>query len=126
MTLDDISEGTTQTLTLIMDRLFRVAGCDPACHACHTVIKVGDNFKLAMHLQKRYGFHHKNEDREPQDIMFCGECTVEDLVRIEANAHRCHLRYRRENLRAGYSRPSKVTVLEGQEKIEPPEDSEKD
>jgi len=108
MTLDDIPEGTTQALTAIMDRLFRLSGCDPTCHACRNVINIGDDFKLAMYRQQRFGSYKHSRDLHPSDVMLCGDCTVEDLARVEVNARRRRTRYLTANPRAGYSRPSKV------------------
>lgn len=109
MTLDDIPEGTTQTLTAELDRLFRYAGCDPTCHACRTPIKVGEVFTLTMYRRDRFGGSSFEREKKPRDVMLCGECTVDDLARAEQNARRRRARYMEEHPRAGYSRPSKVT-----------------
>jgi len=109
MTLDDIPEGKTLTLTAFINRLFKYAGCDPTCHACSTVIKVGELFKLAMHRRQIFtGASFKRLD-EPRDTMLCGNCTVDDLTRTETNRRRRYSRYLDEHPRAGYSRPSRAT-----------------
>ena len=105
MTLDDIPEGQTVKLTALMHRLFKVAGCDPTCHCCHTVIAVGGEFKLMMHCRQKFTGMHFKRAEEPRDVMLCGDCTIDDLVRAEENARRRRARYLRDHPRAGYSRP---------------------
>lgn len=105
MTLDDIANDHILQLTAVMDRLFKVADCDPTCHCCCTVIKVGDEFKLAYHdALVRTGGGQRYE-REERDIMLCGQCTIEDLKVMEKRKIRQLAQWRRDNPRAGYSRP---------------------
>lgn len=105
MTLDDIPANYIHILTRVMDQLFKVAGCDPTCHCCCTVIKVGEAFKLACHkvlVSTQVGGVAK---REEKDIMLCGQCTIEDLALMETRKLRRLAKWRRDNPRAGYSRP---------------------
>ena len=115
MTLDDIDADTTQSLTRLMDRLFKAAGCNPTCHCCDETIEVGDNFKLAMYRRQKYGGRYYTRDAEARDTMLCGDCSVGDLARADKNARRRISRYRKANPNAGYSRPSKVTDHDEQE-----------
>ncbi len=110
MTLDDIPADVPFDMTDDLVRLFRIADCDPACHACLNQIKVGDSFELAA------GF-------DDQDHMLCGECTIQDYERrtAERAAHRAERRQRErqeyfdETGRwPGYSRPSQSTVEDKQ------------
>ena len=93
MTLDDIPADTLLILTRLAEKLFKVAGCDPACHACEVDLKLGDEYKLATH--------------EERDVMLCGKCTPADLTRqTEEAAERLRI-YRLNNPYSGFSRPSR-------------------
>ena len=46
MTLDDVPADVEMALTGELDRLFKVARCNPTCHVCFKKIVVGDTFSL--------------------------------------------------------------------------------
>ena len=95
MTLDDVAPDTITVLTKKLERLFRYAGCRPACHACHESIKIGEKFQLAT-CKPADAIHP-----EPRDVMLCETCTVQDLIAEEKRAHKA---WRRRG--GGFSRPS--------------------
>lgn len=94
MTLDDIKPDVTLALTKHHERLFKVAGCDPACHACDVEINIGDQYKLATYKER--------------DVMLCNGCTVADLVRKARNKQRRAKRWHERN--PGFSRPTQRHV----------------
>ena len=93
MTLDDIPADTPLILTRLAERLFKVAGCNPACHACKVDLKLGDEYKLLTHADR--------------DVMLCGKCTGADLTRKAAAAEKAYRAYRKRHPHAGFSRPSR-------------------
>ena len=100
MTLNDIAPDTMTLLTEKLLRLFRYAGCEPECHACHTTIEVNQEFQLVTHGKQ-----------EPRDVMLCSSCTLADLIKTEKRERRKELRGRDfwgPTSRGGYSRPSRV------------------
>ena len=105
MTLDDIEPDTIIILTEELQRLFRFAECDPACHACEKHIDIGENFQLATHTPKTYRGELEG-DGESRDVMLCSTCTVVDLANKERLARRKFQEWARQ--RRGYSRPSRV------------------
>lgn len=46
MTLDDVPADVELILTTELDRLFKVAKCNPMCHVCFNKISVGTIFSL--------------------------------------------------------------------------------
>lgn len=104
MTLDDIPTNQTLTLTNVIDRLFKMAGCDPTCHCCHVEIKVGEAFELAYHKTLVRTQVGGVSAREEKDIMLCDKCTIDDLAKVETLQLRRLARWRRNNPRAGFSR----------------------
>ena len=52
MTLDDIPADVEMVLAEGMQRLFRAAGCDPACHVCGEHIQLGEGFGLFTILKQ--------------------------------------------------------------------------
>ncbi len=93
MTLDDILADTLYILDALAEKLFKVAGCEPACHACKVDLKLGDEYKLLTHGGR--------------DVMLCGKCTGADLTRKAADAERSLRAYRKRHPHAGFSRPSR-------------------
>ncbi len=69
-TLDDVKPDTIMVMTSDLDRLFKLEGCNPACHACHSAIALGEKFRLASTPDGR-------------DVMLCDQCTMMDLVVAE-------------------------------------------
>ena len=49
MTLDDVPADTLMALTDELDRLFKFAGCNPACHVCGRKISVKGRFRLVSY-----------------------------------------------------------------------------
>jgi hypothetical protein len=93
--LDEIKADKTYKLTQLQRRLFLVAGCDPACHACKTKIDVGDAFKLVSH--------------KGTDEMCCANCDIPELeVRDKRlqQARKNNQRNERRDGTWGFSRPS--------------------
>jgi hypothetical protein len=48
--MDDIESIKSNEIVVMnktLQRLFRIAGCDPACHCCSRKLNIGANFKLA-------------------------------------------------------------------------------
>ncbi len=109
MTLEDIPANQTTVLTDVMDRLFRMAGCDPTCHCCHVPLNIGDSFELAVYDKQK--LTNTNETRHTEDIMLCDECDAEDMAKMEARVLRKHRKWLRDNPRAGYTRPHRLVVL---------------
>ena len=90
-----IPPSTDTVMTAELQRLFRYAKCDPACHACGKKILPGEVFKLHPHRPVR--------DWILIDEMLCANCGEPDLVlRDERETAR------RAAYRGGYSRPSKA------------------
>ncbi len=102
MTLDDIPADMVTVMTDVIDRAFKLAGCDPTCHCCHVVIAIGDTFILARYNKQR--FTTTLAERKEQDIMLCSKCDVDDMATMERKALRRHNKWLRENPRAGYTR----------------------
>ena len=103
MTLDDVPADKIMTLTDELDRLFKAAGCEPACHACSVGIESGEEFQLLS-------FHGTDE-------MLCHKCTREDLEEQRREKERRQrereeyiAKYRHGNtgprMGGGYSRPT--------------------
>ncbi len=70
ITINDVKPDTIMELTTNLDRLFKVEGCNPACHACKTYLVVGDEFRLASTPDGR-------------DVMLCSDCTMTELIEVE-------------------------------------------
>ena len=47
MTVEQIPSDELVEMTELFHRAFNAGGCDPMCHCCFKMIKIGDNFKLA-------------------------------------------------------------------------------
>ena len=107
MTLDDIPADETLTMTAQMDRLFRIADCAPTCHCCTEPIKVGELFKLATCEVLRFTGASTPKKTKLEDIMLCGNCDRDDLKRMQRNKMARVAKWRRDNPRAGYSRPTR-------------------
>ena len=94
--LDEIKANETYELTELQRRLFLVAGCDPACHACKAVIAVGDVFKLVSH--------------DGEDEMCCAKCGKPELkkrdARLEMERKQSNGIHERRDRSYGFSRPS--------------------
>lgn len=71
MTLDDILADVPFDMTADMERLFKVAGCEPTCHSCLDPINIGESFELAA-------------ADDGTDKMLCGGCTIQDYERRTA------------------------------------------
>ena len=83
MTLDDVPADTTLILTHELDRLFKAAGCNPACHACGNAILSYENFMLLSY--------------EGTDEMLCHRCDREALKRKkQEDKERLELKEREE------------------------------
>jgi len=67
MTLDDIPADKILELTVELDRLFKAAGCEPACHVCLRKIDLGEQFQLLSF--------------EGTDEMLCVSCDRDKLAR---------------------------------------------
>ena len=91
MTLDDIPADKLLILTRLAEKLFRVAKCDPACHACLVDLSLGDEYQLLTHAGRV--------------VMLCGKCTGADLTRKQAAEKRRLRAYGK--LHPGFSRPSR-------------------
>ncbi len=104
MTLNDIPPDVTLVLTDEMNRLFRIAKCDPTCHCCRDAIAVGDYFKLQTHAVQKFGTR-MNVNRIERDIMLCSDCDTTKLAAKEKKDHRERKKWMRAHPRAGYSRP---------------------
>lgn len=115
MTLDDIKAGEEILMTDTLIRLFAYAGCKPTmCHACETIIAVGDKFKLVSHKRilpknsevvKRipgWAYKYYSEDSAPIDEMCCGSCGEKELVKRDKKDQKTW----RETRTGGYSRAS--------------------
>ncbi len=96
-TIDDIPADKTLTMTPILIRAFRAAGCNPFCHCCREGIAAGQDFKLATIMAKR------GHDMESTDQMLCEKCTPQMMVE-SINKSRKHW----EAQGRGYSRPSRT------------------
>lgn len=105
MTLDDIPPDETLIMTAQMYRLFKLAGCEPNCHCCNDPINIGELFKLATCEVLRFTGASTPRKKELKDIMLCGNCDRDDLKRMQRNKMSRVAKWRRDNPRAGYSRP---------------------
>ncbi len=74
MTLDDIPADIMLSLTNELDRLFKAAHCNPACHACYQRIKVGEDFQLLSF--------------DGRDQMVCHNCDRDKLEKIKQEKER--------------------------------------
>ena len=97
MKLEDIPADVLMTLTSELERLFRFADCNPACHACKKYIEIGDQFQLLSF--------------DGTDEMTCAKCDRKELERQkhEALVEQERLDSRPRSLGGrigGYSRPS--------------------
>lgn len=112
-TLDDIPADVEMEMDETLQRLFRAAGCDPACHVCGEGILPPAAFLLVSY----YEDEEDKEDGELTDQMVCAICGrpgLEALFKQKVAAakeradwfkdHPNHHTYGR-----GYSRPSNVT-----------------
>lgn len=70
MSIDDLidKEGWAK-LSTDLDRLFRVAGCEPKCHIDGKEITIGDRFRLKPIARK---------GDEEASVMICNACGTED------------------------------------------------
>ena len=109
-TLNDVPADTKMVMTEDLDRLFRLAKCVPACHACQESIVVGDPFQLVS--------------LDGTDEMTCDGCDRDDLRRHHKQVAKEkvkrekalvikrekdlaeHIAYKRSVGLGGYSRPS--------------------
>lgn len=103
--IDDIPANEVIVMTEIMERLFKVANCDPACHCCRETIEVGAKFKLSTAMVRTS--YNAPSLKSERDIMLCDNCDTDKLIAREKRDHRALLKWRRENPRAGYSRPTR-------------------
>jgi len=87
--IDEVKSDITTVMTIILQRAFRAARCDPGCHCCSASIEVGDYFKLAI--------------VEDNDEMLCDTCTVEDLLK-----KRSDIAEKIERSRRGFTRKRSV------------------
>lgn len=122
MTLDDIEADSILEMTSGLQRLFRLANCDPACHCCEKPIETGSMFKLAcvelltnkteyfIEDAKRHDYE-TGEMVTHNDEMLCAKCSAKDLRTKWESAKRQELKDINEPCR-GYSRPSTSTVAE--------------
>lgn len=76
MKIDDIPADETVVMTSALIRLFKIEGCDPACHCCEHVIESGEEFTLAQ--IKTVEWYRGQE--ETDDEMLCESCTPEMLM----------------------------------------------
>lgn len=106
--IDDIGPSEDTVMTAHLIRLFRSAGCSPACHACCNEIVSGDIFKLVPHPNTHPS---GNISEGLVDEMCCANCGTHQLNLRDRRWRREHKNHRARKIAAGghgYSRPSKA------------------
>ena len=107
-TLNDVPADTQMVMTEDLERLFRVAKCNPPCHACLKTIPIGGPFQLVS--------------LDGTDEMTCGKCGRDDLrerhkqvskekaqvVTDRAQAKEKHRLLKRSQEQSGYSRSTRT------------------
>lgn len=117
MTIDDIPSDVEWEMDEGLQRLFRAAGCDPACHVCHEDILPSFGFLLVS----AYNDKKDEEQGKLTDQMVCARCGRYGLEaqirerneRIDSEAVRWaafQLEHPGKTYGHGYSRPSQVTA----------------
>ena len=105
--LDAIPADVTMPMTEPLQRAFRMAECDPACHVCGDQIDIGDDFILATirHVHPRW------DDEEFTDEMVCGKHTRKDLEVLSKEQTDEEQRIVDLPPHKGFSRPSIVGAV---------------
>ena len=101
MTLDAVPADVVLEMTTELQRLFRVARCNPACHCCGVLLPVGSSFILATvdNIDEMLGTCCTKEQLAAKR-----EAQREKLAAKKAQEAREYARYKAQH--PGYSRPT--------------------
>ena len=103
--IDKVPADTIMLMTKRLERIFRFADCEPACHACHASIEVGDKFQLATYTPPK---NYRGQVMKSRDTMLCTNCDVPKLIREDTRINKIkHTAWRASG--GGFSRPSRAT-----------------
>ena len=89
MKVEDIPADEIIVMTDLLHRIFNTCGCNPMCHCCNIMIKVGDKFKLATVEKTDFKYGSGNSrlvnlmiptgEIHSKEVMLCETCTAEEF-----------------------------------------------